>query len=444
MKSYESSLYITADRISEQSGGGLVTWHESEALKSIGQCDIWDRSKIECINKEEPWGWDSGMLFQKDRISAPPIKKLAHFYAGTFTSIIGWLKQTGVKVSYTAAAHNVETSRKAHQELGLSFNYPHLTDPELWKRYVGGYLAADVVICPSKHSADCMRSYGCKRIEVIPHGVDIPEKVTEPPKRFVVGALGSIGAPDKGIRTLLQAWKKLNYKDATLVLAGRDSTSDWVQHLVREYGGGAIELAGWQNKVADYYNRISLHIQPSLSEGFGIEVAEAFAHGRQVVCSDGAGAADIVPAGWVFRAGDVDGLVTRIDMARGNSRNDRDCKFFLGEDSSKIRKNMVGATEMTQKLIGLKFLLKDSPCGFLQIVLPEADAKTLVSAWMHGGTNIVGSYDKPEGTWGVNLTNVSAIHSFDPSQSQPTQPAQPIQPGSVPIPGVPRWSGGLN
>lgn len=308
------NLYVTVDKIAEKSGGGLVTYHESEALKSLGPCDVWDRSTLNCIG-EEPWKWD--VTAHRRVLAASEPFQLAHFYSGTFSSTINKLKNNGCKVTYMAAAHDINASRKAHEELGIPYNYPHLTDPNLWKRYVAGYLAADVVICPSRHSEQVMRSYGCKNVVVIPHGCTLPETVAPLPGRFVAGYLGSYGA-DKSVIDLLKAWKKLNYRDATLILAGRDSTSPFVQSLVTQFGGGSIILAGWVDDVADFYAGISLLCQPSRSEGFGLEVLEALAHGRPVVCSDGAGAADVVTSevGRVFPAGDVDALAAAIHVYR--------------------------------------------------------------------------------------------------------------------------------
>lgn len=325
-------LYCTADKIGETSGGGLVTFNESEALKSLGPCEVLGRkefsSTIQCYYKsgdeEEPWRWDNWLDYN-GHVVLPKKTNLAHFYAGTFSKIIADLKEDGCKVTYTAAAHDVEISRREHERLGFAYNYPHLTDPKLWKRYLAGYAAADVLICPSKHSADVMRRFGCtNRIEVIPHGVNLPdEKEIKPiPKQFTVGYLGSYG-PDKGVIYLLQAWKKLNYKDGSqLILAGRDSTSPFVRGLVGHYGGGSIVLAGWQKDVADFYNSLSLYVQSSQTEGFGCEVLEAQAYNRPVLCSTGAGAIDTIPLPeFTFPAGDWKKLAERIKWAKECVRN---------------------------------------------------------------------------------------------------------------------------
>ncbi len=68
--------------------------------------------------------------------------------------------------------------------------------------------------------------------------------------------------------------------------------------------------------MGDFYNRISLYVQPSVTEGFGIEVLESMAHGRAVICSSGAGARDVsFPHLW-FESGNVTDLASLIDFCK--------------------------------------------------------------------------------------------------------------------------------
>lgn len=347
------SLYITADVLNDWTGGSKVVTHESSALREISsECLVWDRNVLE--GGSDPWGWDYKAVDRLERLADPHFD-LVHFYAGCFVNAVEWLRRsTKAKIVYTVAAHDVERSKQAHFDLGLDFPYTHLTDPNQFRRYAGGYLQADVVVCPGKVPAWIVEKQGrMGPIEIIPHGYDPPkcrgecggetgkEFATGPnditdwtycsacggsgqlplkplPQQFVCGYLGAYGA-DKGIKTLLEAWKKLNYgPNAVLRLGGKDSQSRWVQHLCQTYGGGRIELVGWQESVWDFYDGISLYVQPSATEGFGIEILEALARGRPVICSDQAGAVDLVTAdvGWQFKAGDVGALASAIDLIR--------------------------------------------------------------------------------------------------------------------------------
>ncbi len=320
------NLYLTADTVGGWTGGSQVTFHESEALKGLGPCEVWDRTFLEKISggtlpEAEPWGWDGAALGRITERSLPDNYhgrlNLCHGYAGTFSHSIRALQDCGVKVSWTVAAHDREKSRRAHEDLGIPFDYPHLVRPDLWRRYSEGYRLADLNICPSEAAAAYQRGIGCKNVVVIPHGCRLPRQAAPFPGRFVAGYLGSFGA-DKGVRHLLEAWKMLDFRDGTLLLAGKDSSSPWARHLINRYGGGNIQVAGWVDDPGDFYNKISLYVQPSVTEGFGMEVLEAMAHSRPVVCSEGAGAVDIVTpdAGARVPAGDADALAGEIERMR--------------------------------------------------------------------------------------------------------------------------------
>lgn len=314
-------LYLTADKINLPSGGGLVTYQEREALCAVGTTTTLDRDALlqEVNNvgtKEDPWHWqelanNALSRFPKDYF------RLAHFYASTFSSTVENLKDRRCKVSYTAAAHDLDESKKEFTSFYGIYPFRHMDDPELFNKYIQGYKDADLVIVPSKLSKKCMQSFGCNnRIEIIPHGCELSKQIKPLPDTFKVGYLGAVG-PDKGIIYLLKAWQKLNYKDAELVLAGKESNSLFVKSLIKNFCPTAkVTTLGWVDKVSDFYDSTSLYVQPSVTEGFGIEVVESMAHGRPTLCSLGAGASDIVPACWVFQPRDVEHMVYSISVAR--------------------------------------------------------------------------------------------------------------------------------
>lgn len=323
-----SYLFITADEIGIETGGGVVTKNECQALFNLAASHnlnafAWQRatlSTFSTIEDKDPWVQDECALRKLQ--SSPTFKpELVHFYSGTFSKTVKYLKEKGCKISYTIAAHDKAISWREHRRWGLPFPYTHLTNDTLWKQYIEGYRLADVIICPSTVAKKTVQEYGPdfanKRIEVVPHGCELPEKVAPLPKTFTAGYLGSWG-PDKGTIYLLQAWKQLNYKDAVLLLGGSPTSQPWAWPFVAQHGGGNIVLTGWQKSVSDFYNKLSLYIQPSATEGFGLEVLEALAHNRPVLCSTAAGAKDIVPELWQFEPCSIDKLASKIDYFRRN------------------------------------------------------------------------------------------------------------------------------
>lgn len=324
-------LYITADVIGTPTGGGRVTYEEREALKGLGdvitvqpRCDASD-----------PFAQDADVLEQLGRrgqvwFENDSFPKLAHFYAGCFSRTCDYLKSVGCKISYTTAAHSVEASRKAHEDLGLGFPYPHLTDPWLFKEYIRGYIEADLCVVPSHHSQNVVVLQGRRPHDppvIIPHGCDLPpeERLCPAPRGFfTVGYLGAIG-PDKGLSTLLKAWARLAKNPGDLlVLAGRDSTHPWISGAIKEFGAAPVYQAGWQKDTTDFYNGLSVYVQPSNTEGFGIEVLEAMAHDRPVLCSTGAGAHQHVPEWYRFAPGDYHALAGKLEELRNRRMHTQD------------------------------------------------------------------------------------------------------------------------
>ncbi len=323
------ALFLTADKIATQTGGGIVTRHESDALRGLDpHCVVWDRDFLH--RGSDPWGWDQVAC---KRLRESPeildVTDVCHIYSGCFSDTVRLLKSRGVRVTYTVAAHDRKVSQREHEALGLEFPYPHLVEPMLWDRYIEGYRLADVIITPGSVPRNTIWGYDhqfeSKPIDIIPHGCDLPELPIVPlPERFTVGYLGAYG-PDKGVRYLLEAWKSLNYTEAILLLGGKESLSPWVTHLVSTYGGGNIIRTGWVENVSSFYSQCSLYIQPSATEGFGCEILEAMAHGRPVLCSDGAGACDLVPEASRFRACDSKDLAERIYLTK-------ECMDYIGMD----------------------------------------------------------------------------------------------------------------
>lgn len=314
------SVYITADTIGTETGGGVVTKNELLALKGIAdEITVIERKDIDCNRWRQT---DSPFL--QDYMALQQIKDkhfdLAHFYSGCFSHTVRWLKEHETKVTYTVAAHDRKVSIEEFGRLGLEYPFHHIKDDDLWDIYVEGIRLADVVIAPSTKSADFLKSdVGCKNVVVIPHGVNLPRKVKPIAERFDCGYLGAVG-PDKSLIDLIRAWALLSYSDSTLILAG--SGTETLEPFIRQTTNNAsFILLGRITSPSDLYNACSVYIQPSVTEAFGIEVLEAMAHGRPVIVSQGAGASDLVEdgvTGFVVPIRSPEAIAEKIDFFKKN------------------------------------------------------------------------------------------------------------------------------
>lgn len=327
------SVYITADRLTMETGGGAVTTNELAALKSVSE-DVFvlSRDDIDPTLFKQP---DSPFLFDYFALQQILLQQeiqrkyfdFAHLYSGCFTETVRYLKDRGAKISYTIAAHDRALSIEEFQRLGLEYPYHHVTDDRLWSIYTEGYRLADIVIAPSRRSAQILESMGCKNVRVIPHGIVWPKKVKPIPENFDCLYLGATG-PDKGVLYLIQAWGMLNYPNSRLILAGPGTES--LESFIRQVTNrGNFVLTGRVPDVADVYNACSAYVQPSVTEGYGLEIPEAMSFGRPVIASEGAGASELLneDCGFIVPIRNAKYIAEHIDWLKNN----RDSMISMGE-----------------------------------------------------------------------------------------------------------------
>jgi glycosyltransferase involved in cell wall biosynthesis len=202
---------------------------------------------------------------------------LAHMYGGSYTQTVRFLKSKGIKTTYSCMMHDRKISIEEHEKLIGSYPFSHVKDDRLWPMYIGAIKEADIILTPGKVPKELLIKEGAKKVICIQHGCNPPniDKIKPFPKQFRVGYMGACG-PDKGLRYLIEGWSLFIQKYAN---------------------AGKYNLIGFVPDISDFYNSISLYIQPSASEGFGLETLEAMSYGRPVIVSTGAGSADCVTNG---------------------------------------------------------------------------------------------------------------------------------------------------
>jgi len=149
----------------------------------------------------------------------------------------------------------------------------------------------------SRLEVDSLRHYGIEesKIELIHHGQGVDTEYFKPPKEkggtFTVLFLGHKSLI-KGVPYLLEAWKKLNLKNARLIVAGHQD-----KKLIEIYRRKILFEAPGSVNPLKYYQQSHIYVLPSLGEPFPRTVLEAMSCGLPVIISDMVGAKDVIEEG---------------------------------------------------------------------------------------------------------------------------------------------------
>jgi glycosyltransferase involved in cell wall biosynthesis len=287
------AVYVTFDELNPNSGAGLVCLHEISALrKVVDELDVIERKDIPGANKYDfnPFLYD---YFTSQLIPAyGSLCDLMHLSCSPANAILTKVQPTRYCVNIVA--HDLQVSIDEHELYYGKGSYPfkHNTDEYLHGLLLKHANYANCIFTPSSTSRDWIDKNipDRKDVRVISHGTEIPETVQPLPENFTAGYLGAFG-PDKGLGYMIEAWRQL--PQAEFLLGGTCCNAINDQYLAPN-----MHKVGWLENVSDFYNRLSVYIQPSVTEGFGIEILEAMAHGRPIIASRGAGGADVISEGF--------------------------------------------------------------------------------------------------------------------------------------------------
>ena len=339
------SILLTNSGINNITGGGIVSLNLVKALQACSNVKLilsaqdFPENKYEGIpafsvnppsygytGTTNPFFMDymSFHLLPKEQID------LVQTYGCPFGLTVEELKREfNSKVVADLAPHNINVSRAEHIKFRGEYPYPHLTNDLLWGLYSRHLRFADVVITHSHSSAKYIKEKARldKDPVVIPHGCYLPTKIESYPEKFTPGYLGVLGF-DKGIPYLVNAWINLfaenpEFTKSVMHIAGQGTEGFKIQDNYKPY----FKVLGYVENTSDFFNGLSIYIQSSVVEGFGIPPLEAMAHARPVIVAEGAGMSELVTDG-------KDGFVVPI----------RDIKAI----SDKIRYFYENPSEMTR------------------------------------------------------------------------------------------------
>lgn len=179
------------------------------------------------------------------------------------------------------------------------------------------YDLADVLLMPSHKSAETFRAAGMveSKLHYVGRGVDVAryQPAEKSPEVFRVIFVGAL-IKRKGVHHLLAAWKKLQLRDAELVLVG--SVHEEIKADIAALSLPSVKLIGFTNQVQDELRRSSVFVFPSECEGFAKTTLEAAACALPLIATRESGDAIVDKVtGLEIPPGNVDSIAAALEYA---------------------------------------------------------------------------------------------------------------------------------
>ncbi len=180
--------------------------------------------------------------------------------------------------------------------------------------------AADVVVAASAFTRDSFSGYpGVNKVRVIPYGappvdaagLDGGTRGDGPLRMLWAGTF----SPRKGAHYLIDAWRRGGLKSGEAVFEHFGSVTLPAGMLARAPAEFRFHGSVPREELFDAYRAADVFVFPTLCDGFGMVVTEAFSRGLPVLTTRSAGAADLVRPGvngLLVRPGDADDLAAAL------------------------------------------------------------------------------------------------------------------------------------
>ncbi len=181
------------------------------------------------------------------------------------------------------------------------------------ERFLEEYELADLLVVLSKKAAETFRVQGFpeEKLFYLPRGVNVDR--FRPGKRPPIFRVIFSGAliERKGIHHLLEAWDRLDLKEAELWLVG--SVHEEAKPHLQRFARDNIRVVGFAHDPETYLSQGTIHVFPSQCEGSAKVTYEAAACGLPQITTRESG--DVVTdgvEGIIIKPGDVDSLAEAI------------------------------------------------------------------------------------------------------------------------------------
>ena len=180
-------------------------------------------------------------------------------------------------------------------------------------RFLEEYDLADLILVLSETAAETFRVQGFpeEKLFYLPRGVDVDRFTPgERPPHFRAIFSGAL-IERKGVHHLLEAWHRLDLKDAELWLVG--SVHEEMKPFLEKFAHESVKVIGFAQEPEVYLRQSTIHVFPSQCEGSAKVTYEAAACGLPQITTRESG--DVVEdgvQGIIVPPADVDALAGAI------------------------------------------------------------------------------------------------------------------------------------
>ncbi|MDQ3622344.1 MAG: glycosyltransferase [Verrucomicrobiota bacterium] len=178
------------------------------------------------------------------------------------------------------------------------------------------YDLVDLILVLSQKAEETFLAAGVPSEKLFRHqrGVNVQRfaPAEKPPEIFRAVFVGAL-MKRKGVHHLLEVWRRLNLRNAELVLVG--SIHDEIRPYLDQFAGANVKLPGFIRHVEHCYRAATVHILPSECEGSAKSTYEAAACGLPQITTRESG--DVVVDdlnGLIIPPNDRDALAAAIEQ----------------------------------------------------------------------------------------------------------------------------------
>jgi glycosyltransferase involved in cell wall biosynthesis len=176
------------------------------------------------------------------------------------------------------------------------------------------YALADLILVLSQKAEETFLAAGVPPEKLFRHqrGVDVQRftPAPNPPEIFRAVFVGAL-IKRKGVHHLLDAWRRVNLRNAELVLVG--AVHPEIRPFLEEFGGSGVQVAGYVSSVEEAFRASTVHVLPSECEGSAKATYEAAACGLPQITTRESG--DVVEdevSGLIIPPNDPDAIATAL------------------------------------------------------------------------------------------------------------------------------------